>query len=193
MDFLKPDYLQQGTDRQQRAYRVMQELQVMERLAPYKPVLAGTLPLNIDIPASDLDMICEVYDAESFAVVLDRHFGACEQYSRSGTVVAGMPRMVAGFSYGGFWFEIFGQPLPATKQNAYRHMVIEHRLLELAGAEAMEAIRELKKNGLKTEPAFAKYFGLDGDPYQALLDMADWEDAQLDVWIEAYKRKDNRP
>lgn len=192
MNFLKLDYLVQGNDRQQRAYRVMQELQVMQRLAEYQPVLAGTIPLNIDIPASDLDIICEVYDAEVFALVLDRHFGTCDKYSRSGRVVAGVPRLVANFSYGGFWFEIFGQPLPVTKQNAYRHMIIEHRLLEIAGAQALQAIRQLKTKGLKTEPAFAEYFGLAGDPYQTLLDMADWEDTGLDSWIREKKGRDKR-
>lgn len=192
MNFLKLDYLEQGNDRQQRAYRVMQELQVMEKLAPYEPVLAGTIPLNIDIPASDLDIICEVHDAESFALVLERYFGTCDQYSRTSKVIAGMPRMVAGFSYGGFWFEIFGQPLTVTKQNAYRHMIIEHRLLEMAGTEALEAIRQLKINGLKTEPAFAQYFGLAGDPYQTLLDMADWEDTRLGLWIREKECREKR-
>ncbi|WP_018752222.1 DUF4269 domain-containing protein [Paenibacillus sanguinis] len=190
MDFLNYDYLQQGNGRQQKAYQVIEELQVMSRLAPYHPVLAGTIPLNIDIPASDLDIICEVHDAESFALLLDQQFGACDKYNRSGKVVAGMPRMVARFSYSSFWLEIFGQPLPVTKQNAYRHMVIEHRLLELAGNEAAEAIRQLKKSGLKTEPAFAEYFGLAGDPYQALLDMADWEDTRLALWIREKERRD---
>ena len=45
--------------------------------------------------------------------------------------------------------------------------------------EAREAIRALKRDGLKTEPAFGQYFGIMGDPYAALLDLAALDDETL--------------
>ncbi|MFD0616551.1 DUF4269 domain-containing protein [Paenibacillus sp. GCM10027629] len=58
-------------------------------------------------------------------------------------------------------------------------MIVEHRILQVIGTEGKREIRELKQNGLKTEPAFAKWLNLDGDPYAALLAMYDWSDEKL--------------
>ena len=47
-------------------------------------------------------------------------------------------------------------------------MVIEGRLLDLAGESFRHNVIELEQSGLKTEPAFARLLGLNGDPYEAL-------------------------
>lgn len=182
--FLDMTYLLEGNERQRKAYEAMAELGIADKLAPYHPVLAGTIPLGIDLPESDLDIICEVHDAKRFAAELQLHFGACRDYACSSKTVGGLLRTVANFTFHGFAFEIFGQPKPVTEQNAYRHLVIEQRILELAGPEAARAVRQRKREGLKTEPAFGAVFRLDGDPYEALLAMYDWEDTRLRQFIE---------
>ena len=48
-------------------------------------------------------------------------------------------------------------------------MLIEHEILELKGPPFKAVILELKRAGLKTEPAFAKALGLTGNPYEELL------------------------
>jgi hypothetical protein len=48
-------------------------------------------------------------------------------------------------------------------------MLIEHSLLTEKGEHFRQEIIKLKRQGLKTEPAFAKLLGLDGDPYKAIL------------------------
>jgi hypothetical protein len=48
-------------------------------------------------------------------------------------------------------------------------MLIEHRLLLKHGEAFKNKVIELKQNGLKTEPAFAKLLGIEGDPYEELL------------------------
>lgn len=74
-----------------------------------------------------------------------------------------------------FEFEIFAQNVPCIRQNGYRHMVIEDCLLKLADPEAAYVIRELKKQGYKTEQAFTKYFDIQcEDPYEALLELEEW-------------------
>lgn len=178
-DFSTIEYLRAGNPRQQEAYIVMTDMKIMDLLAPYHPILAGTIPLGIDLPSSDLDIICEVYDHKKFQRDMELLFGRYEDFRCKAKIVNGVMRTVANFSASGFPFEIFGQPVPVTRQNAYKHMVIEHRILEIAGAQASLEIQQRRRQGMKTEPAFADWLGLPGDPYAALLELYDWEDRRL--------------
>jgi hypothetical protein len=59
MKFDTIDYLKTGNARQQRAYDVLTNHRILAQLAPFSPVLVGTIPINIDIESSDLDVICQ--------------------------------------------------------------------------------------------------------------------------------------
>lgn len=76
---------------------------------------------------------------------------------------------MVSFEVEGLAVEVFGQALPTACQNAYRHMVIEARLLALGGAALRQQVLARKASGVKTEPAFAQMMGIAGDPYYALL------------------------
>ncbi|MEM8641328.1 MAG: DUF4269 domain-containing protein [Cyanobacteria bacterium P01_G01_bin.54] len=166
-------YLAQGTVRQRAAYQALQATQVLEKLAAFDPVLAGTIPLDVDIAGSDLDIICEATDLEAFAESLTHHFGDYPGFSCQQTVVK-LPTVIARFTAAGFEFEIFGQACPVEQQNGVRHLEVEARLLELGGEAVRRRVRQLKQAGLKTEPAFAAVFVLVGDPYEVLLGLAEW-------------------
>lgn len=173
-------YLHNGTPKQKAAGQAIAQSAVMQRLQAFDPVLAGTIPLDIDIADSDLDIICECHHLEQFADDVRASYAAYEGYKEARLLVQGVPTCLITFFACGFWFELFAQPRPVEQQNAYRHMVVEHRLLLLGGADALRAIRQLKQDGLKTEPAFASYFNIPGDdPYQALLDVEKWTEEQL--------------
>lgn len=175
------DYLMEGNPRQQEVYRALCRLGVMEVLGPYQPVLVGTVPLDVDIPGSDLDVVCHVEQErrEVFEALLKGTFGSCEDFEYAAREVDGLLRQVGRFRYEGWVVEVFGQPLPVEEQNGYRHMVVEHRLLELLDDKGREAIRSLKLQGFKTEPAFARLLRLEGDPYKELRDMYLWSPEQL--------------
>lgn len=96
---------------------------------------------------------------------------------------------MASFNYGEFTVEIFGQPRPVVKQNAYHHMIVEARLLAIGGEQARREIRRLKASGLKTEPAFARYFDLEGDPYEVLLQLASLSEDKLRTGISKCAEK----
>src|SRR5262245_15105936 len=68
-------YLRQGPATQQAAYRALIALGVFERLRDYDPVLTGSIPLAIDIPGSDLDIVCHAEDLNTFAQRLHDAFG----------------------------------------------------------------------------------------------------------------------
>ncbi|MFC4101290.1 DUF4269 domain-containing protein [Paenibacillus xanthanilyticus] len=166
--FMTIEYLQAGTSHQRAAFLAITRLGLMERLAEYGPVLCGTIPIGIDVEGSDLDVILDVRDSERFLAIVCEQYGHLPAFETSRLEVRGVPTVTANFRYDGFAFELFGQPLPAKAQNAYRHMVIEHRLLA-ARPGLREMIVQLKRQGVKTEPAFARVLGLAGDPYEALL------------------------
>ena len=46
---------------------------------------------------------------------------------------------------------------------------MEHRVLLAKGEEFRQEVINLKRQGWKTEPAFAKLLGLNGNPYEELL------------------------
>ncbi|MFP3391202.1 DUF4269 domain-containing protein [Brevibacillus sp. SIMBA_040] len=173
-------YLRTGTVRQQQAWHAITETRIMELLQPYTPVLAGTIPLDIDVSGSDLDIICECHDLDHLESKVRANFGGHKDYTEMSLIVSDIQTSVISFYATGFFFEIFAQPVPVIKQNAYRHMDMEARLLTVGGQDAYRDIRLLKEQGTKTEPAFTRYFQIPGDdPYQALLDLETHSDSEL--------------
>lgn len=163
------DYLKYGTAVQQDAWRVLNDNSVMLSLQAYTPILAGTIPININIDGSDLDILCCFDDADEFAASLEASFSQHEGYKLRRKEIGGIPTIISNFFADVFEIEVFGQPIPVTEQNGYRHMIIENRILHLKGEAFRLEIIRLKESGMKTEPAFAKLLGLEGDPYEALL------------------------
>jgi len=180
-------WLKQGTSRQQAAWAVLVDHAVMEKLAAFDPVLAGTVPLDVDLPDSDLDIICEVHDATEFASCLMDHFATCDRFRLTRGLVHNEPTTMATFVMDGFLIEVFGQSIPVDQQAAVVHLEVEQRLLTLAGESLRSSVRALKQAGLKTEPAFARALALAGDPYEQLYTMCAWTDDQLLDVLEAAK------
>lgn len=173
IDFTRIDYLQSGNERQRRAYDQLTKLGIFEVLSVYHPLLTGTIPIGIDLPESDLDIICACSDHEKFAKELISHFSNEADFSIRTSIWGGLTSTIATFRSEDFELEIFGQNCPTHLQNAYRHMIIEHRILSERDTSFKLEIIQLKREGMKTEPAFAKLLGLTGDPYAALLDFYD--------------------
>ena len=169
IDFTNLEYLKVGNARQKQARETLMKLGLFESLEEYHPILTGTLPIDIDLPNSDLDIICACQDHERFAELLTSLYGTYQNFKLKKKRWGGEESTIVVFGYDGFEVEVFGQNLPTTEQLAYRHMLVEHKVLLQKGEEFREAIRRLKRSGMKTEPAFAKLLGLLGDPYQELL------------------------
>src|SRR5437764_5172092 len=121
-------YLLHGTATQQAAYQALETLRVFALLSPFDPMLAGTIPLDIDIPGSDLDIVCCAADVDAFAQHLHNPFGQCDTFGLQHTIIDGLPTVIGQCTSQGFPIEIFGQPRPVTEQNAVRHMIVEERL-----------------------------------------------------------------
>src|SRR5690606_36414925 len=75
MNFDNIEYLQHGNDRQRQAYSILTNNQVLSKLKQFDPVLVGTIPINIDIENSDLDIICCFSDKQEFQKSVTDNFG----------------------------------------------------------------------------------------------------------------------
>lgn len=169
MDFLKIDYLKNGTVRQKRTYEVLTTHSVFSKIEKFTPILVGTIPINIDTEKSDLDIICYWTKRQEFTSTIIESFRGENNFTISEKEKAGKSVIVAKFNIDEFPLEIYGQNTPVVLQNGYRHMIAEYRILQEKGEEFRLQIIELKKLGYKTEPAFAKLLGLSNNPYDELL------------------------
>jgi len=71
---------------------------IMTLLYRHRPVLAGTIPLDIDIEGSDLDIICEVYQHDEFSKALESAFGRFADFSLGHEQVQGLPTTICRFN-----------------------------------------------------------------------------------------------
>jgi hypothetical protein len=141
---------------------------VMRTLAEFDPHLTGTLPLGLDLPTSDLDILCHAAEPDVFVVSLWAAFSGETDFSLRQWIVPDRPA-IASFTANGWPFQVFGQEKPVREQNGWRHFIVERRLLRLGGPTFRAAIMRERSRGAKTEPAFATVLRLTGDPYVALL------------------------
>lgn len=169
-DFTRIDYLKDGNERQRRAYEALTKHRFFEKLKEYSPILAGTIPIEIDIEGSDLDLIFEVdlqFEEDFLDDLMWSRFIPYDVEAEY-PIINGEKCITLNFMLDGFPIEIFGQNKPSTQQNAYLHMIAEYKILQEKGEEFKQKIIELKKQGIKTEPAFGILLGLE-NPYEDLL------------------------
>ncbi|MEA1675127.1 DUF4269 domain-containing protein [Nitrospirillum sp. BR 11163] len=151
---------------------------IVEALAAFGPRVAGTPPLGLDLPSSDIDILCHARDAAAFAKALWALGAEWEGFTLHQWRQA--PRPVIGrFRAHGWAFEVFGSPDPVEMQAGWRHFMVEARLLALGGPGLRAAVMAARLAGLKTEPAFAQVLKLRGEPYAALLLLAAAPDDRL--------------
>lgn len=151
---------------------------VLTALAAFDPHVAGTPPLGLDLPDSDIDVLCHATDADAFCRIVWSAFAAYEGFAMHQWRSGGRP-VIARFRAQGWAFELFASAEPVVAQAGWRHFMVERRLLGLGGDRLRDAVTAARREGLKTEPAFAKVLGLPGDPYAALLELASCNDSAL--------------
>ena len=170
IDFTSITYLKTGKSKQIRVYEILTQNRILEILSEFDPILTGTIPINIDIENSDLDIICYWTNKTDFITKISMAFSTKPEFKIRNSLIYNNESVIANFKIDGFEIEIFGQNIPTKNQNAYKHMLIEHEILQSRDENFRLKIIALKQNGYKTEPAFGKLLGLKNDPYAELLD-----------------------
>lgn len=163
-------YLKEGSALQQRAYRVLVRHRILSLLEGFTPVLAGTIPIGVALENSDLDVLCCWKNSKDFTECLEKYFGAYPGFRLRQVFKKGREAVIADFVADGVSLEIFGQQIPVVEQEAYIHRVAEEYLLKEKGEGFRNAVLKLKREGLKTEPAFGVLLEMESDPYDTLLE-----------------------
>jgi hypothetical protein len=170
IDFTNIKFLQYGSERQIEVYQLLQESKLLILLEPYNPILVGSIPLQLDLPASDVDIICQFKSKNQFMNHISRMFNQEAQFIVKEFFMYGIETVTANFQIKGVEVELFAQEIPTKEQMGYKHLLIEYELLKLYGEPFRKQILELKKNGSTTEEAICKILGIEGNPYISLID-----------------------
>ena len=166
-------------EKNQQIANVLGKSQVLKKLKPYSPLVSGTFPLGLGVENSDVDILISSENFQGSEDVLKSEFSKFENFQIQKTSVLGQETWIAGFQVDQVPFEIFWQKIPSHQQSAHRHLIVEARLLKMFGKDLKKKVLNLKKSGLKTEPAFAEALGIEGDPYEELLKLHAYSEAEL--------------
>ncbi len=179
-DWADISYLQKGNQVQQKVYRILTETKILSVLHPFQPIVIGTIPIEIDIPGSDIDIACCFVEISELREVVNNNFSHYKSFSEK--MKENNSIYVANLEYQNLPIEIYAETHPTKTQNGYRHMLIENRILKIAGHSFRKQIIDLKMGGYKTEPAFGKLLSLE-KPYQELLLLENLSEQKLNTFI----------
>ena len=159
----------------------LKKMQILQILEKYDPIFAGTIPIDIHTPESDVDIICYAQNLEEFHNHLTDHFQGYDNFKIHQKAIKSKQSVVCSFDTEWFLIEIFGQNTPSRMQDAYKHMCVEERIINLSPDPKLfrYKIRNMKLSGIKTEPAFGQYFNLKGCPYTRLLELEKLSDSDI--------------
>ena len=143
----------------------------LKKIAPFNPLISGTIPLAIHTKESDLDILLETSDFDLLAKEIKDHF-------KNAQIKILDHYLLANFNYNNLNVELYAEKTSPLMQNAHRHLRIEARLLKILGEQFVRDIKKLKEAGVKTEPAFGQLLGL-SSPYEDLLALSTLSDLQL--------------
>lgn len=158
--------------------QVIQKLSLLPKLREFDPYIIGTPPLGIDLETSDIDIACSADDLVHFENVVSTEFNIFNDFQCRNSNMQNQNSVIVQFQAYDWDIELFCQTIPTNQQWGVRHFNIEQRLLNIE-PKLRSMVLRLKQEGLKTEPAFARALGLQGDPYASILNLENMNDAEL--------------
>ncbi len=164
-------HLRNGTRTQRAAWAAVSRSGILTYLADFDARWVGTIPIDVDIPGSDVDVICFAPNLDLLEERLSVWLQPYGVFRLARKTRYEYPILVAEFDFMEWPFQVYGSPVPVDEQRAWVHMVAEAYLLAQGGEALRRAVRALKLTGEKTEPAFAQVLGLAGDPYEVLYEL----------------------
>lgn len=151
---------------------LVSELRLLEMFKDNEPFIAGTPPLAIDLPNSDLDFLVTFADPNEFKLMCQQGFALLPEFEITVGEINDMQYSLCRFTYRGIPVEIFCASLSTFRQSGFLHFNAEEKLLKYGPPSWQQEVLNLKEMGYKTEPAFARLLQNDEiDAYQLILDI----------------------
>lgn len=158
---------------------IIKETKILNILDGLNPLVVNTFLLGIAQESSDVDILVQYDNKEEYEKHITLHLKHLSDFKIEELETRHQTSILTSFTYNNLAFEIFAQEIPVTKQIAYRHFLAEERLLKIGGLSFKERVLNLRKKGLKTEPAFAQALNLKGDPFEELLKLQTYSNSDL--------------
>ena len=158
-------------EKDERIQGFLNKYQFLKLFQDFSPFFTGTIPISIDLPNSDLDILFKSDNFTELRKRLERHFVDLNMEET-------LDYHLARTHYDDLPIEIYSTHTHPLYQNAHRHMRIEARLLKILGSNFRQRIMNERKSGVKTEPAFGKVLEL-SRPYEDLLELYFLSDKEL--------------
>ena len=172
-------------ERAEAAARALETSGIPRVLAAFNPLPVDSIRAGLDLPDSDVDVVCGYRTRLELLVALAP---LLDRWS-DGSVRVDGGVVVARTRANGFDVELYAAPGASADQPAARHSRVACRLASLGGAPFREAVRALKRTGAKTEPAIAAVLRLEGDPYDAVARLDGVDDAVCRALLGAARSK----
>lgn len=152
-------------------YAALNSSGILKDFKKYRPLVAGTFPLAIQVKTSDLDILMVSDDLKKVQEELTAAYEQKEHFKAMRLLVDNLETLLVTFTFENVHFEIFVQNYESVRQTAYLHFLCEERLLKLKGESFRKEILALRQRGLKTEPAFAAALNKNVDPFELILNL----------------------
>ncbi len=162
-----------------RVRAILEDAGVFAATASFDGRFIGSIPLDLHGEGADADIVCSADHLEGFVAAMITAFGERPDFRSLIAPYLGRPSSIVRFTLPGLPVEIFARPEPVEAHESFRHHRAATRLLALGGEALRDQVRGLKAMGIKTEPAFARALGLEGDAALAMLDLAEAPDFVL--------------
>lgn len=156
-NFLTIDYLEHGNEIQHNVFHLLRNHQILEKLDTYKPIVVGTIPIEINIENSDIDIIGETSNFEKATNHLTENFSHYIEFKIDQLINNNETCLTCNFRIDTFEIEIYLENKIPTEQNAYRHMLIEAKLLENLTNHSKTKSSNLKRMGTKLNLLLQKF------------------------------------
>ncbi|WP_413531823.1 DUF4269 domain-containing protein [Empedobacter brevis] len=106
-NFLTIDYLKNGNEIQQNVFHLLRKHQISEKLNAYKPIVVGTIPIEINTENSDIDLIGECSDFEKAESDLLENFSHYPEFKIEQTTINSETCLICNFKINSFEIEIY--------------------------------------------------------------------------------------